>query len=71
MEVKRNMLNVFGIVLFTKWWGSLMVKTLVWSQGDENFIPFINIYYVEYICLYMYLLHVCKCIYLGRLWISR
>jgi hypothetical protein len=36
-----------------------MAKTLVWDQGS---IPFSNIYYVEYVYLYIYLAHVCKCI---------
>jgi hypothetical protein len=41
MKVQRNVLNAFGIILFTKWWGSFMVKTLVWSQGDQglNVLP--------------------------------
>jgi hypothetical protein len=39
-----------------------MAKTLVWSQGDQGSIPFTNIYYVEYVYLYTYLVHVCKCI---------
>ncbi len=25
---------------FTKWWGGLMAKTLVWNQGDQGLIPF-------------------------------
>jgi hypothetical protein len=40
-----------------------MVKVLVWSQGGEGSIPFTNIYYVEYV--YLYLVHVCKCIIHG------
>ncbi len=62
MEVQINMLNLFSIYCFTKWWGGLMVKTLVWNQGDKCSIPFTNIYYVEYVYLYIYLVHVCKCI---------
>jgi hypothetical protein len=64
MEVQKNMLSAFGIYCFTKWWGGLMAKTLVWSQGDQGSIPFTNIYYVEYVYLYIYLVHVCKCIVL-------
>jgi hypothetical protein len=39
-----------------------MARTLVWNQGNQGAIPIINIYYVEYAYLYIYLLHVCKCI---------
>jgi hypothetical protein len=39
-----------------------MAKTLVWNQGDQGLILFINIYYVEYVYSYIYLVHVCKCI---------
>jgi hypothetical protein len=39
---------------FIKWWGGLMAKTLVWNQGDQGSIPFINKYYMwnMYICIY-------------------
>jgi hypothetical protein len=47
---------------FTKWCGGLMVKTLVWNKGDKGSIFLTNIYYVEYVYLYIYLVHVCKCI---------
>jgi hypothetical protein len=40
----------------------LMAKTLVSNQGDRASMPFTNIYYVEYVYLYIYLVHVCKCI---------
>jgi hypothetical protein len=56
------MLNPFVIIFFTKWCGGLMAKTLVWSQGYQNSIPLTNIYYVEYVYLYIYLVHVYKCI---------
>jgi hypothetical protein len=43
-----------------------MAKALVWNQRDQSLIPFINIYYVEYVYMYVYLYiyiaHVCKCI---------
>jgi hypothetical protein len=39
-----------------------MATTLVSNQGDQGSIPFINIYYVEYVYLYIFLAHVCKCI---------
>jgi len=41
-----------------------MAKTLVWNQGDQGLFFFINIYYVEYVYSYIYLVHVCKCIVL-------
>jgi len=37
-----------------------MAKTLVWNQGHQGPIPFTNIYYMEYVYLYIYLAHVCK-----------
>jgi len=37
-----------------------MVKTLVWNQGYQNSILFTSIYYVEYVYLYIYIVHVCK-----------
>ncbi len=49
---------------FTKWCGGLMVKTLVWSKGDQGSIVLINIYYVKSLYLYIYFVHVCKCIIL-------
>jgi hypothetical protein len=39
-----------------------MAKTLVWNQGDRCSTPFTNIYYVKNVYLYIYLIHVCKCI---------
>jgi hypothetical protein len=45
-EVQGNMLNPFGIILFYKVVGGLMVKTLVCIQGDQGSIPYTNIYYV-------------------------
>jgi len=39
-----------------------MAKTLAWNQGNQGSIPFTNIYYVEYVYSYVYLVHVCKCI---------
>jgi hypothetical protein len=41
-----------------------MAKTLVWNQGNQGSILFTNIYYVEYVYLYIYLVHVCKCVIL-------
>ncbi len=58
MEIQGYMLNPFGIIKFTKWWGGLMAKTLVWNQRNQGSIPFINTYYVEYAYLYIYLVHV-------------
>jgi hypothetical protein len=60
MKVQRNMLNPFCIILFTKWWGGLMAKTLVWNQGDQGSIPFTNIYYVE--GLHVYMCKPCTCV---------
>jgi hypothetical protein len=45
----------------TKWCDGLMIKTLVGNERDQGSIPFTNIYYVEYLYLYIYLIHVCKC----------
>jgi len=56
------MLNPFGIMLFYKVVGGLMAKTSVWNQRNQGSIPFTEIYYVEYVCLYIYFVHVCKCI---------
>jgi len=39
-----------------------MAKTLVWNQRHQGLNPFTNIYYMEYVYLYIYLAHVCKCI---------
>jgi len=39
-----------------------MAKMLVWNQRDQSSLPFTNIYYVKYLYLYIYLVHVCKCI---------
>jgi hypothetical protein len=58
MEIQVYMLNPFGIIMFTKWWSGLMAKTLVWNQKDQGSIPFTNTYYVEYVYLYIYLVHV-------------
>jgi hypothetical protein len=49
---------------FTKWCDGLMVKTLVWNKRNQGSIFFTNIYYVEYVYLYIYLVHVCKCVIL-------
>jgi hypothetical protein len=37
-----------------------MAKTLVLSKGNQGLIPLTNIYYVEYVYLYIYLVHVYK-----------
>jgi hypothetical protein len=55
IEAQRN------IQMHTKWCGGLMAKTLVWNQ-DQGSIPLTNIYYVEYVYLYIYFVHLCKCI---------
>ncbi len=64
IEVQGNILNAFGIILFYKmvWWFD--GQNIVWNQRDQSSIPFTNIYYVEYVYLYIYLVHVCKCIIL-------
>jgi len=41
-----------------------MAKTLVLKQENQGSIRFTNIYYVEYVCSYIYLIHVCKYIVL-------
>jgi len=38
-----------------------MAKILVWNQGYQGSIPLTTIYYVEYVYLYLYIVHVCKC----------
>jgi hypothetical protein len=51
-----------------------MANTLVWSQGNQCSIHFTNIYYVEYVYLYTYLVHVCKCIvpkWVADKWVGR
>jgi len=71
IEIQENMLNVHLVSYwFTKWCNGLMAKTLVWSQRNQSSIPFTK-YYVEYVYLYIYLVHMCKCIVLGGLWIGR
>jgi len=56
---------------FTKWWGGLMVKTWVWSQGEQGSTPFANIYYVKYVYLYI-TLYMCVNVYdLIGLWMGR
>jgi hypothetical protein len=49
---------------FTKLCDGLMVKTLMWNQGDQSSMPLTNIYYVECVCSYIYIVHVCKYIVL-------
>jgi hypothetical protein len=39
-----------------------MAKILMWNQGYQGSIPFTNIYYVGYVYLHIYIVHVCKCI---------
>jgi hypothetical protein len=39
-----------------------MVKTLVWNKGVKGSILLTNIYYVEYVYSYIYIIQVCKCI---------
>jgi hypothetical protein len=38
-----------------------MTETLVRNERDQGSIPFINIYYVDYLYSYIYLIHACKC----------
>jgi hypothetical protein len=56
------MLNAFGIIFFYNvlWWFD--GQDIGVEQGDQSAIPITNIYYVEYAYLYIYLVHVCKCI---------
>jgi hypothetical protein len=63
IEIKKNMLNVHLVsYCFIKQCSGLIAKTLVWSQRNQSSIPFTNIYYVEYVYLYIYFVHMCKCI---------
>jgi hypothetical protein len=62
IEIQGNMLNVHLVLYcFTKCSG-FMAKTFVWSQRYQSSIPLTNIYYVEYVYPYIYLVHMCKCI---------
>jgi len=48
-----------------------MVKTWVWSQGEQGSTPFANIYYVKYVYLYI-TLYMCVNVYdLIGLWMGR
>jgi hypothetical protein len=62
MEDQKYMLNPFGVILFYKVVGWFDGRNIVWNQVDQGSIPFTNIYYVEYVYLYIYFVHVCKCI---------
>jgi hypothetical protein len=62
IQVQINMLNPSVTIFSTKLCGGLMAKSLVWNQRDQGSIPYTNIYYVEYIYLYIYIVHVYKCI---------
>jgi hypothetical protein len=62
MEVQIYMLNPFGIILFYKVVGWFDGQDIGVVQGDQSSIPFTNMYYVEYVYLYIYIVHVCKCI---------
>ncbi len=63
-EISRKHVKcIWYHIIFTKWWGGLMAKSiLVWNHKDQSLIPFTNIYYVEYAYSYLYLIHVYKCI---------
>jgi hypothetical protein len=72
IEVQKNMLNEFGIILFYKvvWWfdgQDIGVKPM----RPMFIIPIINIFYVKYVYWYIYFVHVCKCMYLGGLCVDR
>jgi len=56
------MLNAFGVTLFYKvvWWFN--GQDIGLEQRDQGSILFTNIYFVEYMYSYIYLVHVCKCI---------
>jgi hypothetical protein len=62
MEVQWYILNPFIIVLFYKvmWWFD--GQNIGVEPMKPNSIPFTNIYYVKYVYLYIYFVHVCKCI---------
>ncbi len=64
MEIFLNMLNVIGIIKFYKvmgWFDGQDIRVEPKRQGS---IPFTNIYYVQYVYSYIYLVHVCKCMIL-------
>ncbi len=64
IEIQRNILNVFGIILFYKvvWWFD--GQDIGLEQGSQGSIFLTNIYYVEYVYSYIYIVHLCKCIIL-------
>jgi hypothetical protein len=58
MEVQGYMLNPFGIIMFKKWWGGLMAKTMCGTK--ETKVQFLLVTYTMwsmYICIYT--LHMC------------
>jgi hypothetical protein len=63
IEIEGNILNAFGIILFYKvvWWFDGQ-NINVDPRRPFNPIPLINIYYVEYVYSYIYIVHVCNCI---------
>jgi hypothetical protein len=59
MEVQKYMLNPFVSYCFTKWWGGLMAKTLVWNQGDQGLVP-LSQHILCGICIVcIYILYMC------------
>jgi len=66
IEVQKNMLNAFGIILFRKvmWWFD--GQNIGVQPRRLRFNPFTNMYYVDYVYEYAYLVHVYKCIILGK-----
>jgi hypothetical protein len=62
MEVQRYMLNPFDIILFYIVVACVNNQDICVKVKTLRFNSFTNIYYVEYVYLYTYLVHVCKCI---------
>jgi len=61
IEIEGNILNAFGIILFYRvvWWFDGQ-NINVDPRRPFDAIPLINIYYVEYVYLYIYIVHVCN-----------
>ncbi len=54
------MLNAFGIILFYKVAGWFDGQDIGVEPSRPMFNPFTNIYYVEYVYLYIHPVHACK-----------
>ncbi len=67
---RKHVKCAFGIILFYKMVQWFDGQNIGVEPRNQSSIPFTK-YYVEYVYLYIYLVHMCKCIVLGGLWIGR